>query len=152
MVVSLGQCMASLDLGTKCQGMISGVGTLARLVHTGQFSVLRCLGLRTATGLVVLYAHLCRSAPAVPLEPRVEFCGTEPFGGRHYRLSLGRQWGTVESTQLEREPFVSTHCHCDHGGQYGGPGGRTKVPPSPWVGRPEGRRSKCMAWSSVRFV
>ena len=26
MVVSPGQCMASLDLGTKCQGMISGVG------------------------------------------------------------------------------------------------------------------------------
>ena len=58
MVVGPGQCMASLDLGTRRQGMISGVGTLARLAPTGQFPVLRRLGLMIATGLVVSYTHL----------------------------------------------------------------------------------------------
>ena len=127
MVVSPGQWMAILHLGTRRLGMISGVGTF------GQAGAYRPVpsswSLRShdsdRVGRVV-YSPTHESGLAVPLKPRVEFSRTELFGGRHYRFGSGRQWGTVESNLLEGEPFVSsTHSHCDRGGQYGGPGGRT---------------------------
>ena len=37
----------------------------------------------------VIYSPMHESGPAVPLEPRVEFYGTELFGGRRYQFSSG---------------------------------------------------------------
>ena len=37
----------------------------------------------------VEYSPMHESGPVVPLESRVEFSGTEHFGGRHYQFSLG---------------------------------------------------------------
>ena len=37
----------------------------------------------------VVYSPMQESGPAVPLEPRVEFSGTELVGSRHYHFSSG---------------------------------------------------------------
>ena len=93
MVVSPGQCMGSLDLGTKRQGMISGVRTFGQAgAYRPVFSSSPLMSHDSdRVGRAVFSPTQECSTGA--LEPRVESSGTELVGGCHYRLSSGRQWG-----------------------------------------------------------
>ena len=61
------------------------------------------------------------TGPVVPQESMVESSGTEPSGVRQFRFSLGPAVvdGGVESAGGETLYVSSSHCHCDHGCQYG---------------------------------
>ena len=86
-VVSPGQCMASLDLGTDRQGMISGVRTFGQ---AGAYRpVFSSSPLRSHDSDRVgraVFSPTQECSTGAP-EPRVESSGAELVGGRHYRLS-----------------------------------------------------------------
>ena len=92
MVVIPGQCMARLDLGTKCQGMISSVRTFGQAgTYRPVFSssVLRSHDSDQVGRAVFSPTQECSTGAP---ETRVESSGIELVGGRQYRLSSGRHW------------------------------------------------------------
>ena len=155
-VVSLGLCMASLDLGsTRHQGMISGVrmfGQAGPYRPASSSSSLRSHDSDQVGRDICSPTH--ESGPVVPLESMAESSGTELFGDRHYRFSSGRQWSLIcwRENPLYFLHTVTVTADASMVGRVVSPRGWNYIPAPPRVGRLEGRCSTSMAWSSVRFV